>query len=335
MTPIIDLTSNQPPARFYRGGEQIRGFRSTAAAGDHVPEDWVGSTTTLFGERRTGLTALPDGRLLVDLITADPLYWLGPDHYADHGSDVMLLVKLLDAGQRLPVHLHPDRGFARQHLGRAHGKAEAWYILNGGTVHLGFTRDIGREELEAWVDGQDVDGLLAAMHRVAVEPGDSVYVPPGVPHAIGEGVFLVEVQEPEDLSILLEWEHFDIDGTRDGHLGLGFTAALTATDRRGLSPHQVEALLVRQGSGDTTLVPEASPFFRAERMTVRGSLRLEAGFSILVVTEGHGVLTSVQDPPVTLVRGQTVLVPAGVGPLVLEGELSVVRCRPPRAPATA
>ncbi|WP_231560250.1 hypothetical protein [Microbacterium hominis] len=40
------------------------------------------------------------------------------------------LVKLLDAGQRLPVHAHPDDAFAAAHLGRAHGKAEAWYILS-------------------------------------------------------------------------------------------------------------------------------------------------------------------------------------------------------------
>jgi mannose-6-phosphate isomerase len=82
------------------------------------------------------MTRLDDGRLLSDAITNEPLTWLGEDHVARYGDDVMLLVKLLDAGQRLPVHAHPDGDFAASHVAAAHGKAEAWYILSPGTVYL-------------------------------------------------------------------------------------------------------------------------------------------------------------------------------------------------------
>jgi len=58
--------------------------------------------------------------------------------------------------------------------------------------------------------------MLEAMHEVSVTPGDGVYIPPGLPHAIGAGVFLLELQEPEDLSILLEWKGFNVDGVVDG-----------------------------------------------------------------------------------------------------------------------
>src|SRR5439155_27078643 len=103
--------------------------RGILATDDHAPEDWIGSTTTSFGEQTRGLTVLPDGRLLRDAIAAAPTAFLGPAHEQRLGADPALLVKLLDAGQRLPVHFHPEEDFARTHLGSAHGKTEAWIVV--------------------------------------------------------------------------------------------------------------------------------------------------------------------------------------------------------------
>ena len=68
-----------------------------------------------------------------------------------------------------------------------------------------------------------------------LSPGDRVLVPAGMPHAIGRGILLVELQEPTDFSVLLEWEGFAIDGRAEGHLGLGFDVALGCVDRAGWS----------------------------------------------------------------------------------------------------
>lgn len=329
----VHLSANQPADRFYAGGRKIRGFRGEAAHGDRVPEDWVASTTTLFGESELGLSELPDGRRLVDAVREDPEYWLGHEHVRAFGADTMLLVKLLDAGQRLPVHLHPERAFASEHLGRRHGKAEAWYMLEGGRVHLGFRRHVERAELARWVADQDIDAMIDAMHAVDVAAGDSVYVPPGTPHAIGAGVFLVEVQEPEDLSILLEWRGFGIDGETDGHLGIGFDTALGATDRQGCSVGQIETLITRQGSGERTLADGSEQYFRAERVEVDGRASFDAGFSVCVVTDGAGELHRVNATAAPLTRGDTVLVPHAAGAFEITGTLTLVRCRPPR-PAT-
>ena len=129
--PLL-LPANQPADRFNAGGRQIADFRGATWTGGRVPEDWIGSTTTLFGEADLGLTVLADGRRLRDAVAADPLAWLGARHVARFGADTRLLTKLLDAGQRLPVHLHPDGPFAAEHLGRGHGKTEAWVFLRGG-----------------------------------------------------------------------------------------------------------------------------------------------------------------------------------------------------------
>lgn len=311
---IVRLPSNRPPERFYRGGARITTFRGEAPAAEYEPEDWLGSTTTIFGEPLLGLTRLPDGRMLRDAIEADPVQWLGEAHVARWGSDLRLLVKLLDAGQRLPVHAHPDDDFAAQHLGHAHGKAEAWYILEGGAVHVGLTRDVGPDELAALVESQDVAALLGLLHTIEVAPGDVVWVPPGELHAIGAGVLLLELQQPEDLSILLEWQGFAIDGTRAGHLGLGFDVALSAVNR------SARPALVHR----SVLPADADPYFRLERLCIDDDVQVAAGFAILVVAQGDLEVGDVPAP-----RGSTVLLPAADGPVTVHGTGELLIARPP------
>lgn len=326
----VQVPANQPADRFYRGGSRIAGFRGEPGTGTHVPEDWVGSTTTLFGETTLGLTRLPDGELLRDAVHRDPVAWFGPAHVERFGDDAALLVKLLDAGERLPVHAHPDVPFAEEHLDLAHGKTEAWIVLEPAVVHLAFARDVADGELARWVDTQDTEAMLAAMHTLDLAAGDAVLVPAGLPHAIGAGAFVVELQEPTDLSILMEWSGFDLDGTRDGHLGLGFGTALEAVDRRGWSRAQVETLRVPRGAA-TDLLPDAAPFFRAERWTEDADW--EAGYAVLVVVAGSGALIAPDGSRTELRAGTTHVVPYAAGRLHLEAGpgFELLRCRPPGA----
>src|SRR3981081_808480 len=116
------------PEMFYRGDGRIDRFRGTSGHEDR-PEDWIASVTSRFGTETDGMTRLPAGSLLAEGGAADPAAWLGPDHMARYGADTGLLVKLLDAGQRLPVHVHPDRSFAAEHLASPHGKTEAGIVV--------------------------------------------------------------------------------------------------------------------------------------------------------------------------------------------------------------
>ena len=316
------LPPNRPPDRFYRGGARIAAFRGEPSAAEREPEDWVGSTTTIAGEARLGLTELPDGRMLADEVAADPVYWLGRDHVARYGADTRLLVKLLDAGQRLPVHAHPSDAWASAHLGRAHGKAEAWYILEGGTVYVGLKEDVAPEMLHDLVVRQDSAALLALLHRVAVSPGDVVWVPPGELHAIGSGVFLLELQQPEDLSILLEWDGFALDGERDGHLGVGFEAALGAVNLRSRRISELTA-----AGTQSLFTADADRYFRLSRVVVDGDATVGEGFAIIVVTEGEIVL----DGEVRMPRGTTAVIPAAAGPIRMRGGGVALVCRPPLA----
>ena len=299
--PPVALGSNRPE-RFYAGGARIDAFRG-ARFGDRAPEDWLASTTTLFGEERAGLSSLPDGRLLRDAIAADPVRWLGPGR-----RETRLLVKLLDAGQRLPVHVHPDGAFARDHLGLACGKAEAWLVVEPGPLWLGFRDDHDLANL-------DDDAMLERMHELRPARGEWIYVPAGVPHAIGAGVFIVEVQEPCDASVLLEWSYLGL--TRDdAMLGLPLETALASVLRDAVDPTPWRSM------GRTP--HEADAFFRAE---VKEPGPLERGYAVVVGLDGSGRL-STEGGGVELAAGDIAVVPFAAG----EGETTGVTaavCRPP------
>lgn len=330
---ILRLEANQPADRFYKGGEKIRAFRDhgelveVEEASLRQPEDWIGSITNLFDEEELGLTTLTGGRTLKETIESDPEYWLGPKHVERFGASTELLVKLLDAGQRLPVHSHPDADFVKQHLGGTHGKTEAWIALQDAPVAVAFNRDVSEEELSDWVENQDIDSFLAAMHKVDLKAGDLFFVPAGLVHAIGAGNFIVELQEPSDYSILMDWTGFELDGQKDGHLNLGFDLAMKSVDRRAWSAEQIESL--RLSTADTlgSLASDAGDFFRADR--IRGAGFLPTGFRILIVVAGEGRLIEVDGTETEVKAGETLLVPYSSGELRIEGAAEIIVCRPP------
>ena len=325
----IRLPSNRPADRFYLGGDRIAQFRGEPSQGPRTPEDWVGSTTSVRDAGPVGQTTLPDGSSLVEQVQRAPEQWLGADHLAAFGIDTKLLVKLLDAGQRLPVHAHPSVGFASTHLGSSHGKAEAWYVLEPGEVYLGLREDHSLAEVLELVNRQATEDLLDAMHRVPVQVHQTVFVPPGLLHSIGEGILLVEVQEPEDLSILLEWKGFELDGAADGHLGLGFETALQAVETRARTPLEVGALL---GSGSTdgeVLAAGSEAFFRLERLSAASRPERAPSFAVVVVIDGSVDLATASGAQVRAEAGSTLLVPYAAGALRLDGQGTVVIARPP------
>jgi mannose-6-phosphate isomerase len=322
------------PATFYRGAGRIGRLRGTDLGGDLEarPEDWVGSTTARFGLGTAGMTRLANGSLLADVIAADPVSWLGAEHVARHGADPALLVKLLDAGQRLPLHAHPDRGFAASHLTSPYGKTEAWIVLEaaaGAAVHLGFTRSIEADELARWVRAQDVEAMLGMTNRVPVAAGDTLLCPAGMPHAIGEGILLVELQEPSDFSVLLEWRGFPL-GPDDATLGLSLDQALACVDRQACTPERLDGLRGRSLEFTVgSLLPEAAdPFFLAERIDSRVSADISPGFGLLVATSGSGVLATESGASVAIERGSTVLIPFAAGSCRVNGSVAGIRCLP-------
>ena len=340
----VQLGANQP-RQFYKGGPSIAELRGMAGSDEFGPEDWVASATPRFGRGDDGLTTMPDGRYLRDLLEADPQGWLGPEHVEYFGSDPALLVKLLDAGQRLPVHVHPDRAFAVRHLGSRHGKTEAWVVLGTSgsdpVVYVGWRRDVEQPELSRLVAEQDTQSLLGLLNKLTVAPGDAVLVPAGTAHAIGAGVFSLELQEPTDFSIMLELEGFDIDPA-GAYVGLDRKLALSCVSRRALGDRDLEQVTLEgdrgaavgssasgPAGGVVDVLPEAAaPYFRAQRVVGGGEVNLEPSFAVVVAAAGEGRLRgSGWEVPVK--RGDTLVVPWGAGDVSVEGPVELLRCLPP------
>jgi mannose-6-phosphate isomerase len=175
------------------------------------------------------------------------------------------------------------------------------------------------------------------MHAVSLLAGDTIFVPPGLPHALGEGSFLIELQEPTDFSVLLEWRDFAIDGRKDGHLQLGFELALQCVDRSAWSSGAIDDLIIRSGStaadtGFDLLPPAAVPYFRAERHSGTRNAGIATGFSVLVAVAGAGLLSTSRGSQ-SIARGSTVVVPFAAGELELSGDVEVICCRPPLPPS--
>jgi mannose-6-phosphate isomerase len=286
--------------RFYRGGALIDRLRGEPEHDGELPEDWVGSVVAARNPGRdepfAGLSRLEDGTLLRDVIAADPMAWGTPS----------LLVKLLDPVERLPVHAHPDRAFARVRLGSAYGKTEAWIVVATraaqAEVWLGLREPVAREQYREWIDKQDTQALLESLHSLTVRAGDVVFVPAGVPHAIGAGALIVELQEPTDFSIVCEWDGFPI-AAEDAHLGLGWDVALDAL--------RLDAYEPALGLPD-----EAQPFFAVDDRAAPAGR-----FGVLLVLEGEGELDG---QPVR--AGDAFVLPAACESFTVDGDIRVLRC---------
>jgi mannose-6-phosphate isomerase len=330
---------------FYSGGAKIAALRGIETTSTHQPEEWLAATVARAGGGTSGLSRLPDGRLLRDAVADDPTSWTGSQSAPAGPADTGLLVKLLDAGQRLPVHAHPDRPFAARHLSCPYGKTEAWYVLDAtgdGAVYLGWSDDVDPAELALRRDAQDSEWMLGHLNRVEVGPGDGILVPAGTPHALGEGVFVTEVQEPTDFSIVLEWA-ITTSGREDSHLGLGFDTVMPAVDHNRLSSDRLAQLRRHTDPAAIEAVPlsvlpaEADPFFRLDVWAPRGTetAPVPAGFAVVVVLAGSGELASEEDTddetqPVA--AGQVLAVPAGFGDWRATGDVRLLVCRPGTVP---
>ncbi len=124
-----------------------------------------------------------------------------------------LLVKFLDANDRLSVQVHPNDEQAKHYDPLENGKTEAWVIVHAepdSQLYVGLHDGIGPDELASHLQAGTVEQIL---HTVTVQPGDCVFIPAGTIHAVGEGIVLAEIQQSSDLTFrLYDWGRLGADG---------------------------------------------------------------------------------------------------------------------------
>ena len=304
--------------RSYLGGSHLRSFRNDAVGTDnHFPEDWLASTSTARnGDNQQrddeGVSHLVvDGHdtALTDLIASNPDWFWGKQiPPVDEPGQTGVLIKLLDAGVRLHLQAHPNGEWVQKHFGAGAGdagKTECWYILStrgdDPYVYLGFQRPPTQAEWAKMVGEQDLESMRACFEKIPVKPGDCLMVPSGTPHAIGDGIFMIELQEPTDWVVRCE---FSAGGHVLEHsarfMGLELEDVLSIFD---YSAHPVESLedsflqtpqILRKSDAFTEeriIDSKHQEFFRLRRMTGNGAADFNGGEPmVLIMLDGSGEL---------------------------------------------
>ncbi|MBQ2631776.1 MAG: class I mannose-6-phosphate isomerase [Kiritimatiellae bacterium] len=313
--------------RTYHGGRLIDAMHGDFSAHDsHFPEDWICSTVRAINPGREdvveGLSRLADsGMTLKDCISADPVAALGADHVARWGESPGVLVKLIDAAERLGVQCHPDREKAHEFFNSPFGKTECWHIVGvrppvvkglrsdgapavePSCVYMGFKPGVTEAAWRNVFDRQDIPAMLGMLHRIEVKSGDTFFIEGGMPHAIGAGCLLVEIQEPTDYTFRTEKvtpQGFTIP-EKACHYGIGFDNMFkcfhydgcdeaAARRRYMVAPQTVER--TKEFVRTVIVGMPRTDCFSLERIDISGSCRIAADgrFSVLYVLSGHAWL---------------------------------------------
>lgn len=352
---MINLPQNRV-WRSYQGGRILDELAGKSEPCDsHFPEDWIGSVTAATNPDSTdpleGVSPVEvDGQrlLLPELIERDPDYFLGAEHVTRFGNQPMVLIKFLDASVRLQLQAHPTAEFSREHLDADSGKAEAYYILSvrddvdDPYVYLGFQRAPERTELKRWIKEQDLASILSCFDKIRVEPGDVLFIPGGVPHAIGEGIFMVEIMEPSDLVVRFEFERAGYtlpESARFMNRGIDFCMDIfdltpmpqSLVRRDFMFEPQTEVDYGSAGYRQSLIGPETTPCFRVKKSVVNGSIeRSEDSFFVGVVTKGQCVIQT-SETEMLLKQYDKFFCPAGLSSYKIESGdgVEILECFPP------
>lgn len=342
---IVSLQTKNRVYRAYYGGKRLDAFYGIEnPKDDRFPEEWIASTVRAFNVGREeiceGLSLCADGGLFKDRIEAEPLRLLGAGEVARHGAKLSILVKLLDAAERLFIQCHPTVPFAKQYFGSPFGKTECWYILDAeedASVYLGFRPEITREQWIKCFQNEDTEGLLRLMHRIAVRPGDVIFVSGGVPHAIGGGCLLCELQEPTDLMVIPERKSKSGITLADAkmHGGLGFERMFDCFTYEGVTEAELRRRYVRHAepieNGITTLVgTDLTDRFSMQQLNVAGELLLDlkGAYAVCLITEGELTLTDATGDSITGKKGDQLFLGADGQAVTVSGTGNAIVCRP-------
>jgi len=213
-----------------------------------------------------------------------------------------------------------------------------------GYIYVGFQRPPSRVALRHMIETQDIAGLEACFDKIPVQPGDTFIIPGGTPHALGAGVFMVEIQEPSDLVVRFEFERAGYvlpDAARFMGRGLEFCldvfnlAPLTAADldvRVRCRPLRIRAL-GPSSYQDELIGANQTDCFRVLKSSLDGAVvKDETTCAIVIVTAGEVTLTAGGE----LHRLRTydkVFLPAALGPVAFAPtpRAEILECLPPAA----
>lgn len=242
------------------------------------------------------------GKTLHELWTRHRTEIFGAAYISHPSIRFPLLAKLIDARDRLSVQVHPPADLAKSLGGEP--KSEAWYVLDalhGARIYAGLKKGTTRKQFEHLIHGGEV---ACALHEIPLKTGDSIFIPSGRLHAIGEGTLIFEIQQNSDTTYrVFDWNRPGINGQPRA---LHIEEALASIDFDDFEPQLRHA--------DNPLIAEC-PFFHLEKTILKSpqDVRPTGRFALVTV-----VKESVHCAGENFARGQCFIVPAGGKNLLLK-----------------
>ena len=265
--------------------------------GKRIPEGTIGELWEMV-DRPEAQSIVQQGRLkgktLHDLWVNHRDEIFGKLHRNHPSERFPLLIKLLDARERLSVQVHPPISRAVKLGGEP--KTECWYFLDateGAAIYAGLKKGVSKESFEAAILNNRVEETL---HGVPAHTGESIFIPSGRLHAIGGGLVIVEIQQNSDTTYrVFDWNRKGLDGKpRSLHLA----ESLKSIDFEDFEPELTP--------GSMALVADC-PYFHVEKHTLFAPLEIRKNddFSIITCVTGEAECMGVK-----LKTGGTMLIPS-------------------------
>ncbi len=270
-------------------------------------------------DRAEGVSVIANGPL-----AGKDLRWLMERHAVEllgsaqsQSGHFPLLIKILDAREKLSLQVHPPATVAAKLGGEP--KTEMWFIADarpGAELYVGLRRGVTRAEFERRIK----DGTVAeCFHRLPVRSGDAMFLPSGRVHAIGAGIVIFEIQQNSDTTYrVFDWNRAGLDGKpRELHVEqslqcIDFTDFEPAPVRSDSSVEDGDGLMRRSLVKDPLFTVDHVRSVRGRRHEIR-SQQME----IVGVLEGQMAVTG-GDQEIPLRAGQFCLKPASLRELTLE-----------------
>ena len=345
-----------------QGGREIDKLRGVLPSVDdkNGSEAWIGSVTRVehppADKPNYGCSEviLPDGRqmFLFEAINLSPAQVLGERHIRQNGSGMGMLIKYLDAQRQYGLQCHPTREWAKKMWGSDYGKEESWYVIGiredakePAYILLGFKEGVSREEWEKHYRKDDIAALENLCHKIRVKVGEAYFVGGGVPHALGEGCFVVEVQEPSDITLGAHtyefvkerwggWGTASIDKQTYDERLLGAYIYDGCTFEENLRRWRIPRKIIRSGEWgreEIVIGTAQTKYFSFTELNINGKTEiLDTGFpKVAIMLKGEGKISfDVGDGEMKVKQGDEIFFPYNVPGAKIEGDLTVILCHP-------
>jgi mannose-6-phosphate isomerase len=263
-------------------------------------------------------------------------FFLGKDEWlgtaASQITPFPLLVKIIDAADDLSIQVHPDDLAALRLEGQKYGKAEMWHVMDapdGGKLVLGLKDGVSEGEFRKAASSGSFGSLKGLLNFLPVKKGDTLFIPPGMIHAITKGVMVAEIQQSSDITYRVsDYGRLGLDGKpRELHT----EKAAQCADFSG--KQRKSALPGLFANGMTYLL--ANRHFAAALLSLSQEAHFVSDpekFFLYTCIDGKFSINS-NSPPVSLSPGMTALVPAGLGSFSLrpEGRCEILKSFAPNA----